>query len=53
LLGHLLAARESHIVVRRSKMVHGENDRSITLEKFQRYFKEKYLNERFYDEKEN
>jgi len=33
------------------KMIRGVNEQDITWETFQRYFKEKYLTERFYDEK--
>eukprot|EP00253_Pinus_taeda_P016529 PITA_16529 len=33
------------------KMIWGVNEQDITWETFQRYFKEKYLTERFYDEK--
>ena len=32
-------------------MVKGVTERTITWEKFQKYFKERYLTERFYDEK--
>lgn len=32
-------------------MIRGVNEKNITWEKFQRYFKEKYLTKRFYDEK--
>jgi len=35
------------------KTVHGVNEKNITWEKFYKFFKEKYLTERFYDEKEN
>eukprot|EP00253_Pinus_taeda_P029659 PITA_29659 len=34
------------------KIVKGVTERTITWEKFQKYFKERYLTERFYDEKE-
>lgn len=34
------------------KMVRGLNEQDITWETFQRYFREKYLTKRFYDEKE-
>lgn len=34
------------------KTVRGVNEQSIAWENFQKYFKEKYLIERFYDEKE-
>eukprot|EP00253_Pinus_taeda_P033189 PITA_33189 len=33
------------------KIVKGVSERTITWEKFQKYFKERYLTERFYDEK--
>ena len=33
------------------KMVQGVSEQDVTWEMFQRYFKEKYLTERFYDEK--
>ena len=33
------------------KMVRGVREQNITWEKFQRYFKERYLTEHFYDEK--
>lgn len=33
------------------KMVWGVSEQDVTWETFQRYFKEKYLTERFYDEK--
>lgn len=33
------------------KTVRGENEHNITWEKFQKYFKEKYFIEIFYDEK--
>jgi len=32
-------------------MVCGVNEQNVTWENFQKYFKEKYLTERFYDEK--
>lgn len=34
------------------KTVRGVNEQNVTWENFQKYFKEKYLTKRFYDEKE-
>eukprot|EP00253_Pinus_taeda_P028630 PITA_28630 len=42
---------KANIWCKEIKIVHDVNKQSITWDKFQKYFKEKYLTERFYDEK--